>query len=122
LNVSLVFHFEGETVDSATFTQVQTTPMVRYDADELTAQEREKLVGRYYSRELELWLDIRAEDEGLVIHRLRGGSRKLTFRSDLTFTGPTPFGEVEFQRAANGEITGLVVGNGRTKGVLFVRQ
>jgi CubicO group peptidase (beta-lactamase class C family) len=122
LNVSLVFHFEGETVDSATFTQVQTTPMVRYDADELTEQEREKLVGRYYSRELELWLDIRAEDEGLVIHRLRGEPRKLTFRSDLTFTGPTPFGEVEFQRAANGEITGLVVGNGRTKGVLFVRQ
>lgn len=122
LNVSIVFHFEGETVDSATFTQGAITPMVRYETDELTEQEREELAGRYYSRELELWLDIRVEEEALVIHRLRGEPRKLTFRSDLAFTGPTPFGQVEFQRAANGDITGLVVGNGRTKGVLFVRQ
>jgi CubicO group peptidase (beta-lactamase class C family) len=122
LNVSIVFHFEGETVDSATFTQGQTTPMVRFEADELTEQEREELAGRYYSRELELWLDIRVDEDSLVIHRLRGEPRKLTFRSDLMFTGPTPFAQVEFQRAANGEITGLMVGNGRTKGVLFVRQ
>jgi CubicO group peptidase (beta-lactamase class C family) len=122
LNVSIVFHFEGETVDSATFTQGQTTPMVRFEADELTEQEMAELAGRYYSRELELWLDVRIEDGGLVIHRLRGAPAKLTFRSDLTFTGSMPFAQIEFRRAANGGITGLVAGNGRTKGVLFARQ
>jgi CubicO group peptidase (beta-lactamase class C family) len=122
LNVSIVFHFEGESVDSATFTQGESTPMLRYEAEDLTEEALARLVGRYYSRELEVWLDIRLEDGGLVIHRRRGEPIELSNRSGLTFGGGFPFGEIEFQQAANGDITGLLAGNGRTKGVLFTRQ
>lgn len=122
LNVSIVFHFEGETVDSATFTQGQASPMVRYESVELTEEELADLAGRYYSTELELWLDVQLEDRGLVIKRLRGEPVELTGRTDLTFTASFPFAEIEFQRAANGNITGLVVDNRRSKGVLFVRR
>lgn len=122
LDVSIVFHFRGERVDSATFTQGQTMPMVRYEEEEIAEKELAELAGRYYSRELELWLDIRLEDGELVIHRLRGEPTELSHRAGLTFNGGFPFGEVEFQRASNGDVTGLVAANGRTKGVVFARQ
>jgi CubicO group peptidase (beta-lactamase class C family) len=122
LNVSVVFHFEGESVDSATFTQGQSTPMLRYQPAELTEEELSDLVGRYYSRELELWMDVRLEEGELVVHRRRGEPVELSHRSGLTFAGTFPFAEIEFQRASNGEVTGLLAGNGRTMGVLFTRQ
>jgi CubicO group peptidase (beta-lactamase class C family) len=122
LNVSVVFHFEGARVDSATFTQGQATPMVRYEPVELTEEEMAHLEGRYYSRELEVWLDVRLDEGALVIHRRRGEPVSLSHRSELAFAGTFPFAEIEFQRASNGEITGLLAGNGRTRGVLFTRQ
>jgi CubicO group peptidase (beta-lactamase class C family) len=121
LNVAITFHFEGAAVDSATFTQGQTTPMIRFDPDE-TSLDLAELVGRYYSKELELWLDVRVEDEELVVHRLQAEPVTLTHRLGLQFGGGFPFAEIVFQRADNGDITGLVTGNGRTKGVLFSRQ
>jgi CubicO group peptidase (beta-lactamase class C family) len=121
LNVSIVFHFEGERVDSATFTQGRTTPMVRFEA-ETSSLDVSELPGRYYSRELELWLDLQLEDDTLVVHRLRAEPMELTHRSGLTFAGAFPFAELVFQRADNGDITGLLAGNGRTKGVRFERR
>lgn len=109
-------------MDSGTFTQGgQTSPLMRYEGEDLAEDELADLTGRYYPRELELWLDVRLEDDGLVIHRMRGEPIELTHRSDLT-CGAFPFAQIEFQGAANGDITGLLAGNGRTKGVLFSRQ
>lgn len=120
-SISVVFHFDGEQVDSATFTQGRVQPMIRYevaaDAAELT-----DLAGRYYSRELEVWLDIGVEDDGLVLQLLRGEPMELTHRNGLSFTGPQPYATVDFQVADNGDVTGLIAGNGRTKGILFVKQ
>lgn len=122
LDLSIVFHFQDERADSATFTQSRTTAMVRYEADALTEEDLAELAGRYYSRERELWLDVRLEDGDLVIHRLRGEPVELSHRAGLAFTGSFPFGRIDFQRAANGDVTGLVAANGRTKGVVFRRQ
>ena len=67
-------------------------------------------------------LDVRLEDGALVIHRRRGEPVSLSHRTELTFAGAFPFAEIEFLRSSNGEITGLLAGNGRTKGVRFTRQ
>lgn len=123
LSVSIVFHFEADgSVSRATFTQGQASPMTRRQADEMSVDALESLAGRYYSRERELWVEVRVDDGGLVLDRLRADPLKLSNRSGLTFSGTFPFAEIEFQRASNGSITGLVAGNGRTKGVLFVRE
>jgi CubicO group peptidase (beta-lactamase class C family) len=123
LNVSIVFHFEVDgTVNRATFTQGSTTPMVRFEPVELSTGDLLDLAGRYYSRELELWLDVRLEDDALIVQRLMADPLTLTHTDGLSFTGAFPFASVEFVRASNGSITGLLAGNGRTKGVLFERR
>lgn len=123
LNVSIVFHFEDDgTVNRATFTQGRTTPMVRFHPVKLSTEDLLGLAGRYYSRELELWLDVRLEDDALIVHRLEADPLTLANSDGLSFTGPFPFSSVDFVRASNGSITGLLAGNGRTKGVLFERR
>lgn len=123
LSVTIVFHFEADgSVSRATFNQGQPSPMTRFEPEAMGAEELEALAGRYYSRERELWVEVRVEDGGLVLDRLRADPLKLTHRSGLTFSGTFPFAEIVFQRAFNGSITGLVAGNGRTTGVLFVRD
>jgi hypothetical protein len=123
MNVSIVFHFEPDgSVERATFTQGSTTPMVRYDEEPMDAEALAELAGDYSGEELELWLDVRAEDGALVLHRLRAEPITLRHRSGSTFNGGFPFAEIEFVRAANGSITGLLAGNGRTKGVIFERR
>jgi len=123
LNVSIVFHFEDDgSVDRATFTQGSTIPMVRFAPAPLTDDLVAGLVGRYFSRELELWLDVRHEGGDLVVHRLGADPLDLTHREGLEFAGAFPFASVEFVRASNGAVTGLLAGNGRTKGVLFERR
>lgn len=151
--VEIFFHFTGdESVDSATFVQTQPTPMVRMEPEPLTVDVVRALEGRYYSRELELWVEIRqaqseegggegeaatdepmeedvragepgeSDDVRLELLRLRGEPITLTRREGLIFGGSFPFGEVEFVRASNWDVTGLLAGNGRTKGVLFERR
>jgi hypothetical protein len=88
----------------------------------------EGFVGRYFSRELELWANVgleESEDEDgnhLVLQHLRMKPIDLTHRTGAVFSGAFPFAEVDFQQAANGDVTGLITGNGRTKGVLFERH
>ena len=121
--ISIVFHFEDdESVSRSTFTQGQSREMNRFNASGPSAEEMEALAGRYFSNELELWLDVQWEDEELVIHRLQAEPMTLTHRVELTFGGSNPFAEIVFQRASNGMITGLLAANGRTKGVLFTRR
>ena len=135
--VTIVFHFEDDgSVNTATFTQGQSVPMRRIEESALTAEDMEAFEGRYYSRELEVWLEVRREEPGedptaeesddaeprLVLHRLRGDPIPLAHGEDLAFTGAFPFAQVEFERAGNGEVTGLRAGSGRTKGVLFERR
>jgi hypothetical protein len=123
LSVSIVFHFEADgSVERATFTQGITTPMVRYEEELLDAEALAELAGHYYGEELELWMELRVEDGELVLHRLRAEPITLRHRSGVTFSGGFPFAEIEFVRAANGSVTGLLAGNGRTKGVLFERR
>ena len=88
----------------------------------------EGFLGRYFSRELDLWAEVgleENEDEDrdlFVFQHLRMEPIDLTHRTGTVFSGAFPFAEVDFQQAANGDVTGLITGNGRTKGVLFERR
>lgn len=131
--VSIVFHFEEDgSVNTATFTQGRSAPMRRVEAAALTAEDLAAFAGRYYSRELEVWVEVRLaepdEDDDeeaeprLELHRFRGDPIPLTHREGTDFGGAFPFANVEFVRTGTAPVTGLLAGNGRTKGVLFERR
>ncbi|MDA0329593.1 MAG: serine hydrolase [Gemmatimonadetes bacterium] len=129
LQVTINFRFEDDgTVNNATFTQGQALPMRRVVEEDLTLEDLERFVGRYYSDELTTWLDIGVDidEEGdepkLSLDNIRVEPVSLTHRAGTVFSGPFPYVEVEFQRAGNGTVTGLVTGNGRVTGVLFERR
>jgi len=127
LGVTINFHFEADgSVTSATFTQGQSLPMRRAVEADLTRDDLEAFVGRYYSEELETWLDISlGEDDDaprLSLDNNRISPLSLTHREGNVFGGSFPYAEVEFQLAGNGRVTGLVTGNGRVKGVSFERR
>ena len=88
----------------------------------------EGFLGRYFSRELDLWAEVgleENEDEDrdlFVFQHLRMEPIDLTHRTGTVFSGAFPFAEVDFQQAANGDITGLITGNGPTKEGLFERR
>lgn len=142
VGVSIVFYVEEDgSVDSATFTQGRSSPMRRVEARAMTAEELSAYEGRYFSKELEAWVEVRVEegddpgeasDAGeaasvgesdsaahLVLDRLRGDPIALSHVEGERFGGAFPFAEIEFVRASNGSVTGLLAGNGRTKEVLF---
>jgi len=122
-SISIVFHVEDDgTVSRASFTQGQTRVMHRFDRAAPDSDELATLAGRYYSDELELWLDVRVEEGALVVHRLRADPLTLRHFRGWRFSGGMPFAEVEFRRASNGSVTELVAGNGRTKDVHFSRR
>ena len=121
--ITVVFQFEDDgSVDTATFTQGQSFPLRRFERTAMGPETLVRLAGRYFSRELDLWLGVRVEDGSLVLERFGADPLELSHGEGLSFSGAFPFVTVEFQQAANGEITGLLAGNGRTKGVLFRRQ
>ena len=129
--VTIVFHFEDDgSVDRATFTQGQAVPMRRLEEAALSAEDMEAFQGRYYSRELEVWLEVRLQEDDeddeaearLVIERLRAAPVILNHREGTVFGGGFPFAEIDFQQASNGSITGLLAGNGRTTEVLFEKR
>jgi len=145
VGVAIVFHVENDgSVHTATFTQGRSSPMRRVEARTMTAEEVRAFAGCYFSRELEVWVEIRVEegsdagtasDAGkaasggasqaaahLVLERLRSDPIPLARVEGERFGGAFPFAEIEFVRAGNGTATGLLAGNGRTKGVLFERR
>jgi hypothetical protein len=123
VDASVTFHFEDDgTVVSATHHQGGDAPMRRIEKVELTPEDLAEYEGRYFSRELEVFYELRVEDDKLTVHHIRSAPFEINHRDGDNFAGPTSFAMVAFQRAGNGTITGFTVANGRTKGVLFERQ
>ena len=78
--------------------------------------------GTYYSPELDALYHVEAGDGGLVAHHIRHGEIALQPRSPDEFgTDRWWMREIRFERGAGGAVTGLRVGGGRVRNLLFVR-
>ncbi|MEQ9401703.1 MAG: serine hydrolase [Longimicrobiales bacterium] len=125
LGVRIAFRVEADgSVDRADFHQ-GTDMVLRRMADEDAALSTEALrayAGSYWSDELETRYEIRVEDEALVLDSWRMAPVTLTHAGGDRFSAGFPVATVEFRRAGNGRVTGLVAGNGRTRDVWFRKQ
>jgi hypothetical protein len=110
----------GGAVEGITFHQNGDHPGKRV-AEEKAAVDLAVYTGRYFSEELETFYDLKVEDGSLVIYHRRFGPAQLTHTSDDSFSGTLPVNQVVFQRDAQGMITGFEAGNGRARGILFVK-
>ena len=78
--------------------------------------------GRYFSEEVETFYEIKMVEEKLVVSLRNWEDIDLTPTEEGSFSGSVFFiGEMKFN-IENGNATSFTVSNGRTKGVLFVRQ
>ena len=96
---------------------------MRVEKVELTADDLAAFAGRYYSEELETLFEVKVKDGELVAHNIRMAPLTLTHRDGDEFsTGAFFFATIAFQRSGNGQITGFMGSNGRTRDVWFRRQ
>jgi CubicO group peptidase (beta-lactamase class C family) len=84
--------------------------------------ELQKYAGRYLSEELETFYTLVIDDDKLVITHRRFADVVLTPGSKPdTFAGGFPVADASFERDADGQVTTLLVGNGRARGIRFER-
>lgn len=85
--------------------------------------ELEKYTGRYFSEELETFYTLEMDEDKLVIRHRRFDDVVLTAGSKPdSFTGGFPVADASFERDGDGQVTTLIVGNGRARGIRFVRM
>jgi CubicO group peptidase (beta-lactamase class C family) len=123
VEASVTFHFDADgSTNSATLRQGGDNAMSRVDEDaELTPEMLEAYTGRYWSDEVEIAFEVVVADGELVAHNIRLPSITLEPASKDTFAAGA-VGAFEFKRSGNGEVTGFMVNNARTKGVWFERE
>ncbi len=100
--------------------------------DELTAHRLEDwapaasdlaiYTGRFFSVELETFYTVELGEDGLLIKHRRLEDIELTPKVEDSFNATFPITEVEFIRGGNGDVTGMMVSNIRTRNVRFDRQ
>jgi hypothetical protein len=79
--------------------------------------------GEYYSEELGTTYRLVVRDDALVATHVRHDPIPLTPSAPDAFNGNTWFfGDVQFERDADGSITGFRVTSGRVRNLLFVRS
>lgn len=86
-----------------------------------SAEELEAYAGRYFSEELEAFYTVSVEEGKLMIAHRRFEPGELKAGEKDRFTGPMPVAQVAFERDDEGRVTGLIVGNGRVRGIRFER-
>ncbi|WP_419162638.1 serine hydrolase domain-containing protein [Candidatus Palauibacter sp.] len=78
--------------------------------------------GSYYSSEVDALYHLEATEDGLVAHHIRHGNIAFEPRSRDEFVTDRWFmREVRFERAPGGAVTGMRVGGGRVRNLLFVK-
>ena len=91
----------------------------RMPAPKTDARTLAEYTGDYVSDELDTTWRIEARDSVLVVHR--GAVPDVTLQPVFIDGFNSPAGVVRFVRAANGGVTGLVIGAGRVTGFVFRR-
>jgi len=87
---------------------------------ELTDEEKESFVGRYFSEELETMYTIKLEEGEFKLHHRWYEPFSMTHVEGDEFLGGRWFiGSIKFQRDEAGSVSGFMAGNSRVKNLLF---
>lgn len=126
VEASVTFHRNDEgAADSLTLHQNGDHLAHRLEAEpwEPTPEELEEYTGRWFSEELETFYHLAVEDSALVIrHRRYEEPLEMSPGEERdSFTGSFPVATAEFVRNDDGELVAMLVGNGRTRDIRFVR-
>lgn len=122
-NASVTFHYEEDgSVKRGTHHQGPDSPMERIEVPE-EGPDLTQYEGRYWSAELETLYTLKVDEEGaLQAHHRWVDAFPITHTAEEQFSGGQWFlGQIEFERAPDGTVTGFAAGNGRTRGVWFKR-
>ena len=120
---SVTFHREPEgAVTSLTLHQNGDHPARRLDTASTAKPDLAQYAGRYFSAELEVFYDLKAAGDSLLVSGRHTAPATLKWGSGESFNGGFPLVSVKFERDAQGKVTGFRAGNGRTRDVLFSRQ
>lgn len=127
VEASVAFHRDdtGAVTGATLFQNGQhhATRLPDEDATVAPAADFSAYAGRYFSDELETTYRIAPNEagDGLTLRQRRFGKISLTHTEGDAFVGELPVATAEFERDAEGVVEALVVGNGRARGVRFVR-
>lgn len=120
-NASVTFHYEEDgSVKRGTHHQGPDSPLERIEVSE-EGPDLTEYQGRFWSAELETLYTLKLNEEGeLQAHHRWIDAFGLTHVTEEQFSGGQWFlGQIEFQRAPDGNVSGFTGGNGRTRGVWF---
>jgi len=122
VNARIVFE-AGEDGKIAALTLFQNGEhrAVRLDDEGTPLPDLSQYVGRYFSAELETFYEVTIEEEALTLRHRRFGPLTLDHKQDDAFQAAFPLVSVDFERDADGRVTGLKAGNQRTRDVRFER-
>ncbi len=87
-----------------------------------TAEHLAGFAGRYYSEELDIKMELKAEDGALRVRGRSGETLGFTPRFADYFLNDDVRASLHFQRGEDGRLTGFTVSTGRVRGVVYVRQ
>ena len=123
LPASATFLFEADgRLERAATQQGASIPVVGVGKVPLDAGQPGEFLGRYYSEELETAYDIRLEEGKLRAHSFRLAPITLACTAGDQCSGSAFFfASMDFWRSEEGEITGFMASNGRTRDVWFGR-
>ena len=118
---SVTFHYESDgSVVTAMHHQGANSPMKRIEENAFSPEMLHAYEGRYFSEELETMYTLKVEDDRLMAHQRWLDPFPVTHSDgDLFSGGMWFFGQMSFQRAPDGSVSGFTAGNGRTQGVWF---
>lgn len=125
VEASLTFHHDarGAHTGRVTLHQNGDHRATRLDDEAAAAPDRAAIAGRYHSDELDATYTLAVEDGALVLrHRRFPAPIPLAHRAGDAFSASFPISTVDVERDADGRVTGLRVGNGRTRDVRFARM
>jgi len=125
VEASITFHYNQDNqVESLTLHQHGDYKARRLDREPWKPSQKElqKYTGRYFSDEIETFYTLALEDSSLVLKNRRMQDLPLTPSKIDTFSAAYPIAELIFMRNDTGELLGLKVSNGRTRGVEFDKQ
>jgi hypothetical protein len=118
VQASITFHVEAD--DSVR--RITLHQNGDHGARRIEAPDPAPFAGRYFSAELDTFLDVGTADGQLTVTHRRYGPLTLNHAGGDRFSGPMPITEAVFERDDAGRVTGVrVSAGGRTRDVLFER-